>query len=108
MLQHENIYNETLFSGKNIPTTELSYLFKILSDDTRLKILFVLREGEHCVFHISEKVSMKQSSVSHQLKTLRQYKVVKVRREGRQAFYSLTDEHIFQLLDIGLTHILEE
>jgi len=86
---------------------ELSDLFKVVSDPTRLRILWAIGEGEVCVCCISELLGMSVSAVSHQLKTLRQAHLVKSRREGRNIYYSLEDHHVRVLLDIALEHMRE-
>jgi ArsR family transcriptional regulator len=88
-------------------TYELSNIFKILSDPTRLRILWTMERGEVCVCCISEILGMSVSAVSHQLKTLRQAHLVKARREGRNIYYSLDDHHVKTLLDIALEHMRE-
>lgn len=85
---------------------DLSELFKIFSDPTRIKVLFAIKDQELCVCEISKILNMQHSAISHQLKILRHYKVVKSRREGRKMFYSLKDNHIFDILNIGLIHIV--
>ncbi len=86
---------------------DLSEFFKVFGDSTRLRILFLLKEGEFCVHDISIMVDMNQTAVSHQLKSLRQARLVKYRKDGKQVFYSLNDEHINEILAIGLRHINE-
>jgi len=86
---------------------ELSDLFGILSDPTRLKILFAIGDGEVCVCCISELLGMSVSAVSHQLRTLRQAHLVKTRRDGRNIYYSLDDHHVGNLLGITLEHMRE-
>ncbi|MCL1978690.1 MAG: metalloregulator ArsR/SmtB family transcription factor [Methanomassiliicoccaceae archaeon] len=86
---------------------ELSDLFKVLSDPTRLKILLAIGDGEVCVCCISELLGMSMSAVSHQLKTLRQTHLVKARRDGRNIYYSLADHHVETLLDITMEHMRE-
>ena len=86
---------------------ELSEIFKILSDPTRLRILWAMGDGEVCVCCISEILGMTVSAVSHQLKTLRQAHLVKARRDGRNIYYSLDDHHVRILLDIALEHMKE-
>ena len=94
---------------ENMPDDDLCIdiadLYKILSDFSRVKILFAMIEKEICVHDISQIISMSQSSVSHQLKTLRQNKIVKVRKEGRSSFYSLKDEHIKTALLLAKEHL---
>jgi ArsR family transcriptional regulator, lead/cadmium/zinc/bismuth-responsive transcriptional repressor len=87
---------------------DLADLFKVFGDSTRIKILHVLSKSEMCVCDISALLGMSQSSVSHQLKTLRQTKLVKHRRDGKVIYYSLADEHVVQIFNQGLTHLIEE
>lgn len=96
---------------KTLPKEEAMYeladLFKIFGDSTRIRILFGLQESEMCVAHISELVDMSQSATSHQLRVLKKNKLVKSRREGKQVFYSLDDDHVSMILKKGLEHIQE-
>ncbi|MBQ4233257.1 MAG: winged helix-turn-helix transcriptional regulator [Lachnospiraceae bacterium] len=85
----------------------LSELFKIFGDSTRLKILLVLYSGEMCVYDIAKTLDMSQSSISHQLKNLKQSRLVKFRRDGKATFYSLDDEHVFSIMREGLEHVQE-
>jgi len=87
---------------------DLSDLFKIFGDTTRIKILWALDCSEMCVCDISVLLNMTKSAVSHQLKVLRQSKLVKFRKEGKVVYYSLDDDHIKQILDQGLIHINEK
>jgi len=82
--------------------------YRLFADNTRLKLLYALSMSEICVNDLAELLNMKQSTVSHQLKTLRDSKLVKYRRQGKQIFYSLDDEHIGQVLLQGLLHLSEE
>ena len=86
---------------------ELADLFKLFGDSTRISILWALSESEMCVCDICALLKMKQPAVSHQLKNLKQSRVVKARREGKIVYYSLDDEHIRRLLNLGMEHILE-
>lgn len=86
---------------------DISDLFKLFSDSTRIKILFVLLKSEQCVCAISEILGMTQSAISHQLRLLRQGGLVKSRREGKSIFYSLADSHVSTMLSQGLEHIEE-
>lgn len=86
---------------------ELADFYKVFGDSTRLKILYVLLEFEMCVCDIAEALSMTQSAVSHQLRVLKQMKLVKNRREGKSVFYSLADRHIEEIIQQGMEHILE-
>ena len=84
---------------------QVSQLYKVLSDPTRLRILLLLKEGEHNVTEISEQLGMEQSAVSHQLKLLRDSRVVKARREGNTIFYTLDDHHVIDILNQTFEHI---
>ncbi|MDI6601640.1 MAG: metalloregulator ArsR/SmtB family transcription factor [Thermoanaerobacteraceae bacterium] len=84
---------------------ELTYLFKILGDPTRMKILYSLSLDELCVCDIAQILNMSQSAISHQLRTLRAASLVKFRKAGKSVFYSLNDEHILTLLRQGLEHV---
>lgn len=87
---------------------DLAELFKVFGDSTRIRILFVLFEAEVCVCDLAEVLHMTQSAVSHQLKILKQNKLVKSRREGKSIFYSLADSHVRTIIDQGLEHIEED
>jgi ArsR family transcriptional regulator, lead/cadmium/zinc/bismuth-responsive transcriptional repressor len=87
---------------------DLAEFIKVFGDPTRLSILFFLREKDLCVHDLSLLTGMQQTAVSHQLKVLRQMRLVKYHKEGRMAVYSLNDSHISQILNIGLKHIAEE
>ena len=86
---------------------DLAELFKVFGDSTRIRILFVLFEAEVCVCDLAEALGMTQSAVSHQLKILKQSKLVKARREGKSIFYSLADGHVRTIIDQGLEHVNE-
>lgn len=86
---------------------ELSDLFKLFGDSTRLSILWALSESEMCVCDLCSLLKMKQPAVSHQLRNLKQSRVVKSRRDGKIVFYSLDDEHIRRLLNLGMEHVQE-
>lgn len=96
---------------KDIPADELLYdladVFKIFGDSTRLKILFALFGGEMCVCDIAESLDMSQSAISHQLRVLKQSKLVKFRRDGKSILYSLDDAHVSTIIAQGLNHIEE-
>lgn len=87
---------------------DLAELFKMFGDSTRIRILFVLSEAEVCVCDLAEALNMTQSAISHQLKILKQSKLVKNRRDGKSIFYSLADEHVKSILELGLEHIEED
>lgn len=86
---------------------ELAELFKVFGDSTRIRILYVLFEDELCVGDIAELLNMSQSSVSHQLRILKDAKLVKFRREGKSIFYALDDEHVYHILEMGMEHVEE-
>lgn len=86
---------------------ELAELFKVFGDSTRIRILYVLFEAEVCVCDIADALGMTQSAISHQLKILKQSKLVKSRRDGKSIFYSLADDHVGMIIEKGLEHIEE-
>jgi DNA-binding transcriptional ArsR family regulator len=98
-----------LFS--EMPDEELLFdvadLFKAFSDTTRIKILFALMGGPSSVTGITEAISCTQSAVSHQLRTLKQARLVKAARDGKNVIYSLSDDHVFTMLAQGITHVCE-
>ncbi len=87
---------------------DLAELFKIFSDSSRIRILFVLFEAEVCVCDLAKMLQMSQSAVSHQLRILKQSKLVKSRREGKSIFYSLADDHVRTIIAQGRDHIEED
>ena len=87
---------------------DLADLFKIFGDSTRIRILFVLFEAEVCVCDLAETLHMTQSAISHQLRILKQSKLVKSRREGKSVFYSLADGHVRTIIAQGREHIEEK
>ncbi len=86
---------------------DLAELFKVFGDSTRIRILFVLFEAEVCVCDLAAALRMTQSAVSHQLRILKQNRLVKGRREGKSVFYSLADDHVRTMIAQGREHILE-
>lgn len=86
---------------------DLSELFKMFGDSTRMKILFVLFESEACTCDLAEVLKMTPSAISHQLKTLQRSKLVKSRREGRSVYYTLADDHVRTIISQGMEHIQE-
>lgn len=84
---------------------EMSARFKALSEPSRLKILLALQGGELCVEHITKAVGGNQSAVSHQLKTLKDNKIIKCKRYGKKVLYSLADSHITAILELGKEHL---
>lgn len=85
----------------------LSDFFKLLGDNTRIKILYSLLNNELCVCDIAFALKMTISAISHQLKLLREANLVKTRREGKSIFYSLADEHVIKIIEFGMDHIGE-
>ncbi len=86
---------------------DLAELFKVFGDSTRIRILFVLFEKAVCVTELADELNMTQSAISHQLKILKQNKLIKGRREGKSVFYSLADEHVRTIIAQGLEHVYE-
>lgn len=86
---------------------ELADFYKVFADPTRIKILCVLLESEMCVCDLAEVLGMTQSAISHQLRVLKQMKLVKNRREGKTVYYSLADGHIQTIISQGMEHITE-
>ena len=86
---------------------DLTELFRIFGDSTRIRILYVLFESEMCVCDIAQLLGISQSAVSHHLRVLKQSKLVKFRKDGKSVIYSLTDDHVRTIIDQGLEHICE-
>lgn len=86
---------------------DLAELFKIFADSTRIRILYVLFESEMCVCDIAQILNMTQSAISHQLRVLKQSRLVKYRRDGKSILYSLADDHVRTIVNQGLEHIEE-
>nr|WP_196591252.1 metalloregulator ArsR/SmtB family transcription factor [Pectinatus frisingensis] len=104
---HQDMVNKSkLHLLDNATTVRLSETFKLLGDPTRIKILTILSNDEMCVCDIAATLQMGQSAISHQLRLLRGARLVKFRREGKEAWYSLDDNHVVVLLNQGLQHIL--
>lgn len=105
---HEELVEKV---NKEMPKEEelydLAELFKVFGDSTRIRILFVLFEAEVCVCDLAEVLNMTQSAVSHQLKILKQAKLVSARREGKSVFYALADDHVRTIIAQGREHIEE-
>ena len=94
---------------KKMPKEEIFYkladFFKLLGDTTRCKMLYALDQHEMCVCDLANVLSMSKSSISHQLGTLRRSGIVKCRKEGKEVYYTLDDEHVRELFEVGLEHI---
>lgn len=84
---------------------KMSVIFKMLSDRTRLMILLALHNSELCVAHLCEAVGMEQSAVSHQLKNLKTARLIKSRKDGKNVYYSLDDDHVLHVIDQVLMHV---
>ncbi len=97
LIKKENLSQERI--------VELSKIFKALGDPTRLKIIYSLSREELCVCDIAALLEMNQSAISHQLRVLRNLRLVKYRKEGKSAIYSLDDNHVLELFNQGLEHI---
>ena len=100
------IVNETL--PEETELYDLAELFKVFGDSTRIRILFVLFKAEVCVCDLAKVLNMTQSAISHQLRILKQNKLVKSRREGKSIFYSLADDHVRTIINQGRDHIEED
>ena len=94
MISEDNIYN-------------LAELFKVFGDSTRIRILLLLQEKEASVNEIANELKMNQSAISHQLKNLKHSKLIKNRRDGQTIYYSLDDDHVYKIIEMGLAHVDE-
>lgn len=108
----EDVQDEESFDSFAVmPDEELLYdladLFKVFADTTRIKILYALMAKELCVADIAEEIGATQSAVSHQLRTLKQSRLVRAKRDGKNVIYSLSDDHVYTMLAQGMTHICE-
>ena len=106
---HEDIVNKV---KEQMPPEEnlydLAELFKVFGDTTRIKILCALSESEMCVCDIAVLLNMTQSAISHQLRALKQARLVKFRKDGKVVFYSLDDDHVQSIFSLGLIHVNEK
>ena len=96
---YENLTMET--------SQQIAELFKTFGDTTRVRILWLLLNNEQCVGSIAQALDISQSAISHQLRILKQMHLIKVRRDGKNALYSLADDHVRTILQMGLEHIME-
>lgn len=107
----EDVQNKSDSEMTFMPDEELLYdladFFKTFGDTTRVKILYALMEQDLCVADLAEAIGVTQSAVSHQLRTLKQSRLVRAKREGKNVVYSLSDDHVHSILDQGMTHICE-
>lgn len=105
---HENVVKKVI---SEMPPDETLYdlaeLFKVFGDSTRIKILYALFEAELCVCDIAQLLGLTQTAVSHQLRVLKANKLVKARKEGKNVFYSLDDDHVRRIINQGMEHIEE-
>ena len=108
MYVHQDVVNKV---KQDMPQDETQYdlaeLFKVFGDSTRIKILYALFEAELCVCDIAQLLSVSQTAVSHQLRVLKNNKLVKFRKEGKNVFYSLADDHVRRIIDQGIEHVEE-
>lgn len=99
--------NEELTNINRQEIQNLSEMFKLFADETRLRIICAILNTELCVCDLSEILNLNQSTVSHQLQLLRSSKLVKYRKDGKQVYYSLEDAHIENIIKMALSHIME-
>lgn len=106
---HSDVVNKV---SQKMPEEELLYdladLFKVFGDTTRVKVLWALSESEMCVCDIANLLKMTQSAISHQLRILKQSRLVKYRKDGKVVYYSLDDMHVKQIFDYAMIHINEK
>lgn len=106
-LNEETLKNEQYAIPSKEEISDLAELFKLFGDSTRIKIIYTIYNRELCVHDIARIVNMTHSSVSHQLKNLKQARLVKSRKDGKEVYYTLEDEHIEKIFKLGLEHIEE-
>ncbi|MBR2290160.1 MAG: winged helix-turn-helix transcriptional regulator [Clostridia bacterium] len=103
---HEDVVAKVLgLMAEEDSFNKLAEFFKILGDTTRVKILYALDKNEMCVCDIANVLNMSKSSISHQLGTLRRCGIVKCRKVGKEVFYTLDDEHVQEVFEVGFEHI---
>ena len=103
----EHIKLAKLHELDDTTSLRLAEIFKVLGDPTRIKLLALLSASEMCVCDIADALGMKQSAISHQLRVLRGARLVKFRKDGKEAWYSLDDDHVVKLMNQGLEHVLD-
>lgn len=101
-----NIYKALEEMPKDSEIAALSNFFKVLGDPTRVKMMYVMSQGEVCVQNIAQALGMTKSAISHQLRGLKERKIVKCRRDGKNVYYSIDDEHVRQVINIAMAHIM--
>ncbi len=107
-IDEERVKEASVYLVDGLTATRMAESFKALSDPTRVRIISALTHAELCVCDIAAALGMSQSAISHQLRILRTLRLVKSRKEGRQVYYSLDDEHIYSLFQQGLDHVLHD
>ena len=108
IIHHENVARAKVDMLDEEKLLLIADFYKALSDSTRIKIVNLLENNELCVCDISVILNMTKSAVSHQLKNLREMNLIKSRRRGKEVWYSLADNHVKEVFDISLEHILEK
>lgn len=106
-MNNENIQPDETVMPPEEELYEVAELFKVFGDVTRVRILFLLLKSEMCVCDIAQILGMQQSAISHQLRVLKQARLVKYRRDGKTVFYSLADTHVMTMLSQGIEHVTE-
>ncbi len=106
-VHHESVARVNANMPSEDVLMDLAELYRIFGDSTRIRILYALLESEMCVCDIATVLGMSLSAISHQLRVLKQARLVKYRREGKTVFYSLADDHVRSILDQGLEHVEE-
>lgn len=101
----QNLANALASMPSEEVVLEMSDIFRMLGEPSRLRIVLALMKGESCVYHLVEACGGTQSGVSHQLRVLKDNKIVKSRRAGQSVFYSIADEHILEMVAIGMEHV---
>ena len=110
--EYRHVHGELVAQvNKSMPSEDhlydLAELFRVFGDSTRIRILYALFESEMCVCDIAQVLAMSMSAISHQLRVLKQARLVKYRRDGKTVFYSLSDDHVRSILGQGMEHIEE-
>ena len=106
-LHEERVNRVKKIMPKEGKLQELADMFKVFGDSTRMKILYILSEEEMCVCDLASLIGISQSAISHQLRILKQARLVKYRRDGKVIFYSLDDDHVKSLIRVGMDHVNE-
>lgn len=105
---HDAVVNNTLKAmPSNMVIDKIAGFFRVIGDNTRVKILFALDSNEMCVCDIANVLNMTKSAVSHQLSVLRDERIVKCNRVGKEVYYSLDDEHVKEVYEVALSHVKE-